>query len=578
MPPSGPVPDLGPLLYAVLLPSLLWISVGGLVVAVGAWVLDRRGSAVLSRVRLSLLGSADGPPEHRGRRFLRVSLGLLWILDGLLQAQPAMPAGFVRSMIGPGVAGSPAWLAALVNPLADVWTRHPISADAATVWVQVGLGVLILVGGRGLLATVTLWTSVAWSLVIWVAGEFLGGLLLPGASWLTGAPGAALVYALAALLLLAPDAWWSPGRSALLARRSVAAWMLVGAALQALPWEGSWSASGLSNAFSRGLGNIQPVGLRQPISWIVTVAIDQPLVLNATIIVVLLGLGTSLLVSGRRAVLVAGVLVCGATWWLAQDFGVLGGLGTDPNTALPLALLLVAASPRWVSQPVAVGARVGRRLHPPLAAGLTAAGVGAAFVAPLAVIATLASPAGAAAIAADTGTGRAMVTLPHRPSPAFVLTDQAHRTVSSASLAGKLTLLTFLDPVCSDDCPLIANQLAEADRELGPLTGRIQIVAIDSNPLFSHVSDTAAFTASHGLTSLPNWHFLSGQPETVQSLLSSYGIGVAVPAVGMIQHGEGVYFLGSDGSEVAYVGDGANARLTQGYAAVIRDEVRRLLA
>ena len=316
--------------------------------------------------------------------------------------------------------------------------------------------------------------------------------------------------------------------------------------------------------------------MRQPISWVVTVALDRPLVLNAAIIAVLLAVGTSLWVRGGRALLVAGVLVCGATWWLAQDFGVLGGLGTDPNTALPLALLLVAASPNWASQPLAVGTRLRHGLRTPLAAGLTAAGVGAALVAPLAVIASLASPAGAAAVAADTGGG--VVSLPHRPTPPFVLTDQAHRTVSSAGLVGKLTLLTFLDPVCSDDCPLIANQLAEADRELGPLAQQIQIVAIDSNPLFSHVSDTAAFTASHHMTSLANWHFLSGQSEAVQRLLSLYGIGVAVPAVGMIQHGEGVYFLGFDGREVAYVADGANASLTQGYAAVIRDEVRRLLA
>lgn len=56
-----------------------------------------------------------------------------------------------------------------------------ISVDAATVLVQVGLGVLIQVGGRGLLATFTLWTSVAWSMAVWVVGEFLGGLVAPGA-------------------------------------------------------------------------------------------------------------------------------------------------------------------------------------------------------------------------------------------------------------------------------------------------------------------------------------------------------------------------------------------------------------
>lgn len=127
-----------------------------------------------------------------------------------------------------------------------------------------------------------------------------------------------LAYALAALLLLAPDVWWSSGRSALLARRSVAAWMLLGAALQALPWEGSWSASGLADSFSRGLGNSQPVGVRRPISWVVTVALDRPLVLNAAIIAIPVAVGTSLWVRGGRALLVAGVLVC---WCAVQPGG-----------------------------------------------------------------------------------------------------------------------------------------------------------------------------------------------------------------------------------------------------------------
>lgn len=30
----------------------------------------------------------------RARSFLRHGLGILWVLDGLLQAQPGMPAGF----------------------------------------------------------------------------------------------------------------------------------------------------------------------------------------------------------------------------------------------------------------------------------------------------------------------------------------------------------------------------------------------------------------------------------------------------------------------------------------------------
>ena len=45
----------------------------------------------------------------------------------------------------------------------------------------------------------------------------------------------------------------------------------------------------------------------------------------------------------------AGIALCLATWWLGQDFGVLGGMATDPDTALPLALVLTCVA---VGRPV----------------------------------------------------------------------------------------------------------------------------------------------------------------------------------------------------------------------------------
>ena len=38
-------------------------------------------------------GTEAAAAEPSARRFLRISLGILWIMDGLLQAQPKMPAG-----------------------------------------------------------------------------------------------------------------------------------------------------------------------------------------------------------------------------------------------------------------------------------------------------------------------------------------------------------------------------------------------------------------------------------------------------------------------------------------------------
>ncbi|HLK01500.1 MAG TPA: redoxin domain-containing protein [Streptosporangiaceae bacterium] len=53
------------------------------------------------------------------------------------------------------------------------------------------------------------------------------------------------------------------------------------------------------------------------------------------------------------------------------------------------------------------------------------------------------------------------------PAPDFTLTDQGGRTVSLASLRGKVVLLTFLDTVCTTDCPIIGAEFKQAGQLLG---------------------------------------------------------------------------------------------------------------
>ena len=87
-------------------------------------------------------------PEARGRGLLRVGFGLLWILDGILQAQPKMAGGLAAQVIEPTAAASPAWVQHLVNWGGTAWSFHPIQAGAASVWIQVGIGVWLLVAAQ----------------------------------------------------------------------------------------------------------------------------------------------------------------------------------------------------------------------------------------------------------------------------------------------------------------------------------------------------------------------------------------------------------------------------------------------
>ena len=43
----------------------------------------------------------DEPAGSSGRRVLRIGFGLLWLFDGILQAQPGMPTGLLPQAIEP---------------------------------------------------------------------------------------------------------------------------------------------------------------------------------------------------------------------------------------------------------------------------------------------------------------------------------------------------------------------------------------------------------------------------------------------------------------------------------------------
>ena len=97
----------------------------------------------------------------------------------------------------------------------------------------------------------------------------------------------------------------------------------------------------------------------------------------------LLLIGAGLSLSRATGWVLAGLILCMLTWWLGQDFGVLGTLPTDPNTALPLALLLMCALPGWpVTSPAEPSGHTGA-FREPVAAGTAVLGIGSLVVAPL---------------------------------------------------------------------------------------------------------------------------------------------------------------------------------------------------
>ena len=180
------------LVHQGLIALLIFALVGLAWVTVRTWTPAAAGAAA----------GAPGPAlaEPAWRRLLRIGFGLLWIFDGILQAQPKMAIGLPSQVIEPLAAASPQWVQRLVNVGGTTWSYHPMQAGASAVWIQVGIGLWMLLAARGPLSRLAGLASVGWGLVVWVFGEAFGGIFAPGLTWLFGAPGAVLLYAVAGVL------------------------------------------------------------------------------------------------------------------------------------------------------------------------------------------------------------------------------------------------------------------------------------------------------------------------------------------------------------------------------------------
>ena len=72
--------------------------------------------------------------------------------------------------------------------------------------------------------------------------------------------------------------------------------------------------------------------------------------------------------------------------------------------------------------------------------------------------------------------------LKNAPAPPFALRDQRGATISLADRQGSVVLLTFLDPLCTDECGLMAQEIAAAQERLGADARELVVLAININP------------------------------------------------------------------------------------------------
>ncbi|MCH5677480.1 hypothetical protein [Streptomyces gilvus] len=279
------------------------------------------------------------------RRGVEIALGVLWLVDGALQFQPSMfTRGFFVDTLGMANMGLPGPVATVEYDLTSMLAAHPALWNALFASLQVALGVGLLWRRT---ARPALAFSVLWALGVWIIGEGFGGLFMSGTDLLTGAPGAALLYALVALAL-----WPRPGR----AGPAIADRGLLGGAVARWAWLVVWVGTAALE--------LEPAA-HVPAAQLSNTGEDEPAVVAAinhaagglasgweAVFVVVLGLlaiavGVGVLTPRTRCLaLSAGIALTVATGLLGQDLGgLLTGHATDPGTGPPLVLFALTLWP-----------------------------------------------------------------------------------------------------------------------------------------------------------------------------------------------------------------------------------------
>jgi cytochrome oxidase Cu insertion factor (SCO1/SenC/PrrC family) len=153
-------------------------------------------------------------------------------------------------------------------------------------------------------------------------------------------------------------------------------------------------------------------------------------------------------------------------------------------------------------------------------------------------------------IPTDTAHYMGLSPVPVAAAPDFTLTDQTGHTLTLASLKGKVVVLTFMDPHCVDICPIVSQEFLDAYSNLGASAANVVFVAVNVNSFYPSVPAVAAFSAAHRLSTIPSWHFVTGNVAAMQKVWDAYHITVAAKSASAdIVHTSIIYFIDSQGQE-----------------------------
>jgi len=125
--------------------------------------------------------------------------------------------------------------------------------------------------------------------------------------------------------------------------------------------------------------------------------------------------------------------------------------------------------------------------------------------------------------------------------PNFTLHDQHGQAVSLAQQRGKFVVVTFLYTHCKNVCPVIAGQLNQALRDLGPARNQLRVLAVSVDPKHDTPAAVDHFIAVHRL--LPQFLYLTGTVPQLEKVWNVFHVASVPDKGGIVVSHTAIEFL-----------------------------------
>jgi protein SCO1 len=137
------------------------------------------------------------------------------------------------------------------------------------------------------------------------------------------------------------------------------------------------------------------------------------------------------------------------------------------------------------------------------------------------------------------------------PAPRTVLVDSAGKSFDLASLKGKVVLVSFVYTTCNGVCPATTSSLVRMQKTLEKAKLRrnsVELVSITLDPTRDTPDVLNRYAQLFG-ADLSRWHFLTGSPSDVESVIAAWGMWAKIGATGVLDHPSRIFLLDPNGHQ-----------------------------